>query len=220
MRIDIWSDIACPWCYIGVTRMIRAVSEFEFALMTEIALHSFQLDPELPESYDGTEAEYLAQRKGMAPEGVEGMFEHVRAAAATEGLTLNFDTLKVANSFKAHRLVHVASQLGAEAALKVELALFKAHFTDGESIADDAVLERIAAENGLKPGSSGLTALDAATHADISLAHELGITSVPFFVFGEKYGFGGAQPREVMDSAIREAWDATRPQSSPEEAGQ
>jgi len=101
MRIDIWSDIACPWCYIGLTRFDRVLAEFPHADEVSVTLHAFQLDPTLPESYDGTESEYLAQTKRIPEAQVRQMFSHVEAAAATEDLTLDFDTIKVANSRRA-----------------------------------------------------------------------------------------------------------------------
>ena len=96
MRIDIWSDIACPWCYIGLTRFDRVLAEFPHADQVSVTLHSFQLDPTLPESYDGTETDYLAKTKRLPEAQVRQMFSHVQAAAATENLTLDFDAIKVA----------------------------------------------------------------------------------------------------------------------------
>src|SRR5674476_1387207 len=112
MRIEIWSDIACPWCYIGLTRFDRVLARFPHADQVSVTLHSFQLDPTLPESYDGSESEYLAQTKRLPERQVRQMFSHVEAAAATENLSLDFDTIRVANSRKAHRLLHAAPPAG------------------------------------------------------------------------------------------------------------
>ena len=108
MRIDIWSDIACPWCYIGLTRFDRVLAGFPHADDVNVSLHSFQLDPTLPESYDGTETAYLAQTKRLPEAQVREMFSHVRSAAAPENLELGFD--QVANSRKAHRVLHAAQE--------------------------------------------------------------------------------------------------------------
>ena len=161
MKIDIWSDIACPWCYIGLTRFDRALAAFEHRDGVEVTLHSFQLDPTLPDAYDGTEAQYLAQRKGLPEASVKEMFGHVSAAAASEGLTMDFDTLQVANSRKAHRLLHAAQEADPTGRLAhdLKLGLFRAHFTDGESVSDADVLVRLATKAGLDAGAAR-TALD------------------------------------------------------------
>ena len=215
MKVDIWSDIACPWCYIGLTRFERALAAFPHADGVQVTLHSFQLDPTLPDAYDGTEAQYLAQRKGMTEASVHQMFGHVSEAAATEGLTLDFEALKVANSRRAHRLLHAAASQSAAVAWELKRALFKAHFTDGESIWDTDVLVRLARQVGLDEAVA-LDALDDATRdaeveADISSARELGISGVPFFVLHEKYGISGAQPFEVFSQALTHVWDEAHP---------
>src|SRR5450756_1663968 len=151
MRIDIWSDIACPWCYIGLTRFDRVLAGFLHADEVSVTLHSFQLDPTLPESYEGTESEYLAQTKRLPEAQVRQMFTHVEAAAATENLTLDFDTITVANSRKAHRLLHAAQDAdpSGRTAWALKTALFSAHFAGGEWISDADTLVRLADEAGL-----------------------------------------------------------------------
>ncbi len=218
MKIDIWSDIACPWCYIGLTRFDRALASFEHRDGVEVTLHSFQLDPTLPDAYDGTETQYLAQRKGLPEASVKEMFGHVSAAAASEGLTMDFDTLQVANSRKAHRLLHAAQQADPTGRLAhdLKLGLFRAHFTDGESVSDADVLVRLATEAGLDAGAAR-AALDdegsreAEVAADIDAARKLGISGVPFFVLHDKYGISGAQPYEVFTQALTQVWDEVHP---------
>ncbi len=212
MRIDIWSDIACPWCYVGLTRFERVLADFEQADEVDVRLHAFQLDPGLPKSFNGTEAEYLAQSKGIDPFRVQGMFDHVRAAAVTEGLTLDFDRVKVANSRRAHRLLQAAGQAeetGRQARL-LELALFRAHFTQGESIWEPEVLVAAATSVGMD-ATTALTALDSAeldqaVVADLRLAADYGIRGVPNFILDARYQISGAQPEEVFASALRQAW--------------
>lgn len=217
MRIDIWSDIACPWCYIGLTRFDRVLAEFAHRDDVQVTLHSFQLDPTLPESYEGTEAQYLAQSKHISEAQAKQMFEHVQGAAATEDLTLNFDAIQVANSRKAHRLLHAAQDADAtgRTAWAIKIALFRAHFTEGESISDVETLVRIAAEAGLD-GAAARDAVESADRerevaADIQEARAYGISGVPYFVFEEKYGISGAQPAEVFEGALTQVWDELHP---------
>lgn len=212
MRIDIWSDIACPWCFIGLTRFERVLAEFDQADEVDVRLHAFQLDPGLPESFSGTEAEYLARSKGIDPASVDGMFAHVRAAAATEGLTLDFDRVKVANSRRAHRLLQAAGLTDATGrqARRLGLALFKAHFTQGESIWEPEILVAAATSVGMD-ATTALTALDSpdldrAVMADLQLAADYGIRGVPNFILDGRYQISGAQPEETFASALRRAW--------------
>ncbi len=221
MKIDIWSDIACPWCYIGLTRFERALAEFPHRDEVKVTVHSFQLDPSLPDSYPGTEAEYLSGRKGISVPEVEAMFEHVAAAAASEGLTMRFDTLAVANSRRAHRVLHAAAAADPSGATqrRLEDSLFRAHFTDGESIADPDVLVRLATTAGMNAAEAAAAVddetRDAEVAADITRAAQLGISGVPFFVLDERYGISGAQPREVFDQALTRVWDELHPRIEP-----
>ena len=218
MRIDIWSDIACPWCYIGLTRFDRVLAEFPHADQVSVTLHSFQLDPTLPESYDGTETDYLAKTKRLPEAQVRQMFSHVQAAAATENLTLDFDTIKVANSRKAHRLLHAAQAADAtgRTAWALKTALFRAHFTGGESISDLDTLVHLATAAGLDEAVArdavDSEALDQEVAGDIQEAAAYGISGVPYFVFEEKYGISGAQPAEVFEGALAQVWDELHPE--------
>lgn len=217
MKIDIWSDIACPWCYIGLTRFERVLAEFEHAHDVEVTVHSFQLDPSLPEAFDGTETEYLSQRKGLPAAQVEQMFAQVNQAAATEGLHLNFDTVKVANSRRAHRVLHAARAAEGVDDHALERALLRAHFVEGESISEGDVLVRLAGEAGLDESAVREAIesdeFDARVQADIDTAAQIGVTGVPFFVLHEKYGVSGAQPAEVFEQALRQVWDEAHPSS-------
>lgn len=215
MRVDIWSDVACPWCWIGVTRFERVLAEFAHAEQVDVSLHSYQLDPGLPPHFDGTEAEYLAARKGLPASAMGQIFDRVVDAAASEQLTMNYDVLKVANTRRAHRLLHSAQQAGGDIALVLKQKLFGAHFADGESIWDADMLTRLATESGLDEQTARAAlddeSLDQAVQADIDQAAALGISGVPFFVFAEKYGVSGAQPAEVFESALTQVWDELHP---------
>ncbi len=213
MRIDIWSDIACPWCYLGLTRLEAALARFEHGDAVEVQLHSFQLDPTLPDSYPGTEVEYLASSKGLDKATVEQMFSRVRSAAAPDGVQLNFDALVVANSRRAHRLLQQAKQAdpSGRVAWRLEVALFDAHFRDGRDIGDTETLVDLAVGAGLSAEDArqalDSSARDAEVTADIDAAAQLGIRGVPFFVLAEKYGVSGAQPAEVFDDVLLQVWE-------------
>jgi predicted DsbA family dithiol-disulfide isomerase len=219
MRIDVWSDIACPWCYLGLTRLGRALERFEHADEIEVELHSFQLDPSLPESFAGSEAEYLAASKGLDPARVHAMTGQVAAAAAGDGLTLDFDALVVTNSRRAHRLLQYAKTVSARAGWDLELALFRAHFAEGLSVSDADTLVELAIAAGLDGDAARAAldspALDVAVAADVDAAARLGISGVPFFVLAGKYGVSGAQPGEVFDEALRQVWQEEQEPVAP-----
>ncbi|GGC80648.1 DSBA oxidoreductase [Tersicoccus solisilvae] len=213
MNIDIWSDIACPWCYIGKRRFESALARFEHRDDVTVTWHSFQLDPTLPAHYDGTELEYLSERKGMPADRVAQMFAQVTEVAAGEGLAYDFDSVVVANSLPGHELMHLAAEHGV--AGEVKEALLSAHFEHGEDIGSREVLVRIGTEAGLDAGEI-TAALDSGRYADavgsdIRRAQSLGITGVPFFVLDDKYGVSGAQPVELFEQALRTAWAESHP---------
>ncbi|MCC3267538.1 DsbA family oxidoreductase [Arthrobacter gengyunqii] len=216
MKIDIWSDIACPWCYIGKRRFEAALASFPHRDEVQVHWRSYQLDPSLPEHYDGTEVQYLSERKGIDPVQLAGMLEQVTAQAAGEGLAYDFDSLVVANSFSAHRLIHLArAEGGIKAADAVKEALLSAHFEKGQDIGSAEVLTGIGAAAGVDPDRiRSMLATDEyadAVNADISQARSLGVSGVPFFVLDEKYGISGAQPVELFSSALEQAWKESHP---------
>lgn len=213
MKVEIWSDIACPWCYIGKRRFEAALEKFEHKDQVEVHWRSYQLDPTLPEHYDGTETQYLSQMKGMPEPQVRQMFDHVKAQAAGEGLAYDFDRIVVANSFTAHCFLHLAKEhdLGAEA----KEALLSGHFEHGEGIGDVDYLVRTGVGLGLDE-TQVRQALengryDDEVRADIAEARALGVTGVPFFVLDRKYGISGAQPTEVFGQALAQAWAERSP---------
>ncbi len=213
MKIDIWSDIACPWCYIGKRRLETALADYPHRDSVDITWHSYQLDPTLPEHYDGTEAEYLASRKGMPIEQVKQMFGHVAEQAAGEGLAYDFDALVVANSARAHELLHLAKEAGHPDAVKE--ALLSAHFEHGADIGDVDTLVRIGTSTGLDEGSIRAALEDgrykAAVAADIDMARQIGVTGVPFVVVDMKYAVSGAQPPELFREVLDKAWAEQAP---------
>ena len=213
MNVDIWSDIACPWCFIGKRRFEKALAEFPHRDEVTVTWHSYQLDPTLPQHYDGSELDYLAKVKRMDPTQVRGMLDHVTSTAATEGLQYDFDGLVVANSFAAHELLHLAKEHGVAGTVKE--ALLSAHFEKAQDIGDRRVLVAIGTPAGLDAGEVN-AALDSrryreAVEGDIRQARSLGIQGVPFFVIENKWGISGAQPSELFSQALEQAWRECNP---------
>lgn len=213
MQIDIWSDIACPWCYIGKRRLETALADHPHRDEIGVIWHSYQLDPNLPEHYDGTEIEYLATRKGMPEDQVRQMFGHVSEQAAGEGLAYDFDSLVVANSARAHELLHLGKDHGVADAVKE--ALLSAHFEHGADIGDVDTLTRVGAGAGLDEGEVRAALEDgryaAAVASDIDMARQIGVTGVPFVVVDMKYAVSGAQPPEVFRDVLDKAWSERTP---------
>ncbi|MHA7268468.1 DsbA family oxidoreductase [Arthrobacter sp. HLT1-20] len=213
MKIEIWSDVACPWCYIGKRRFETALNAFPHKDSVEVQWRSYQLDPTIPEHYDGTELSYLSERKGMDPAQVKGMFAHVTEQAAAEGLNYKFDDVVVANSFNAHQLLHLAAAQGKGDAVKE--ALLSAHFEHGVDIGSREALVKIGTDAGLD-AIEIIEALDTDQYADevrhdFAEARAIGVTGVPFFVIDRKYGISGAQPAAMFTQALEEAWREANP---------
>ena len=213
MNVDIWSDIACPWCFIGKRRFEKALAEFPHRDQVSVTWHSYQLDPTIPERYDGSELDYLATIKRMDPRQVRGMLDHVTSTAASEGLEYDFNGLVVANSFAAHELLHLAKEHGV--ADTVKEALLSAHFEKGQDIGDRQVLVAIGASAGLDATEVNV-ALESrryreAVNDDIRQARSLGIRGVPFFVIENRWGISGAQPSELFSQALDQAWRESNP---------
>lgn len=219
MKIEIWSDIACPWCYVGKRRFETALAAFPHREQVRVVWKSFQLDPSLSAHFDGTELEYLSEHTGMPHTQVAQMLEHVKAQAAGEGLAYDFDTLVVANSHRGHELIHFAAQADPDGSLgtqdQAKEALLSAHFEQGVDIGDVDALVAIAVGLGLdgEAARKALTERDfeAAVQQDIAEARTLGIQGVPFFVIDRKYGISGAQSPEVFSQTLTEAWQESHP---------
>lgn len=218
VNIEIWSDVACPWCYIGLHRFEAALASFEHRDDVTVRLRSFQLDPTLPESFEGSEVDYLAASKGIDRSRASAMTAQVAAVGASDGLRFDFAALAVANSRRAHRLLHLAQRRDASGQLAWDLkqALLTAHFAEGRSIWDQAVLVELAGAVGLPEAevSAALESadLDREVAADIEQAGRLGIHSVPTFVFEGTYGISGAQPVEHFAAALDQVWRELNPQ--------
>jgi predicted DsbA family dithiol-disulfide isomerase len=208
MRIDIWSDVVCPWCYLGKRRFESALAGFAHRDDVEVTWHSFELDPGAPPTRDGVYADALAAKFGKPVADIDTMLAEMTARAAQDGLDYHFEIAHHANTFDAHRLLHLAREHGVQDALKERL--FRANFTEGRTVSDSATLRELGVDVGLPSAAiDQLLAGDAYAadvRADEEQAAELGISGVPFFVIDGRYGVSGAQPGEVLGQALDRAW--------------
>ncbi len=208
MQVEIWSDVVCPWCYLGKRRFEQALSGFEHRDQVEVTYRSFELDPTAPTDRTTRTVEMLATKYGMSVADAENAERQMEERAAADGLTFRMGELRTGNTGKAHRLLHFARERGRQAEL-VE-RLHQAHFTDQGSIFDDSSLADYAAEVGLDAEEArrvlaGDDYADAVA-ADEAEARALGANGVPFFVIDRRYGISGAQPAEVIEQALNRAW--------------
>jgi predicted DsbA family dithiol-disulfide isomerase len=222
VKVEIWSDVVCPWCHIGKRRFEAALAAFEHRDAVQVVWRSFELDPgaesDAPREGGGTGegpdyADRLARKYRTSRAGAQQMIDTMTASAAAEGLDFRFDRAVRANTFDAHQVLHLAQEHGRADA--VEERLMRAYFTEGEAVGDRSVLARLAGEAGLDP-TEVAAALEgqryaAAVRADEAQAAALGISGVPFFVVDRRYGVSGAQPAPQLLAALQRAWDERRP---------
>jgi predicted DsbA family dithiol-disulfide isomerase len=209
MKIEIWSDFVCPFCYIGKRRLELALDKFEHRDHVKIEFKSYELDPNAKSKPNQNIHEYLASRKGMSLEHAIQMNENVGKQAATVGLTYNFDTMQHTNTFDAHRLVKYAEtkKLGNELTEK----LLHAYFTNSDLISDPGTLKGLAMEVGLN-GDDVDRLLETGRYGnrvreDQELARQIGVQGVPFFVFNEKYAISGAQSQDMFAQVLAKVWE-------------
>ena len=204
VKIEIWSDVVCPWCYIGKRRLERALAEFEHASEVEITWRSFQLNPDLPPGRAVPTMDYLARRFGPQARDMVG---RVAGLARAEGLDLDFDAALTVNTLDAHRTLHLAADHGVADAAKERL--LRAHFTEGADLSDPGTLAGLLDETGVPADRvrqvlAGSEYADA-VQADIEQAYAFGANGVPFFVIDRRYAISGAQPAEAFLHALRTA---------------
>ena len=210
LSIQVWSDIACPWCYVGKRRLEAALAKFPHADAVEIVWRAFELDPSAPPVRDSdvSYAQRLAGKYGTPLPQAEEMIRRMTEVAAADGLDFHFERIKPGNTFDAHRVLHLAHARGKQDAVKERF--LAGYMTEGEPIGDPEALVRMAGEAGLDVDEvRGVLAGDAfarEVRADESEASELGIRGVPFFVLGGRYAISGAQPAEVFEGALARAW--------------
>ena len=207
LRVDIWSDIACPWCYIGKHRFEGGVAAFakQFPdIEIEVESHSYELAPDTPEDYEGGEVDFLTKHKGMPREQVEQMLEQMTRMAELEGIEFDFGRLQHTNTGKAHRVLHLAKEQGLQA--EMQERLFRAYFAEGRLVSDPDTLAELGEEVGLDGDEVREAFADEeygeAVERDITRARMLGVSGVPFFLVEQKYGISGAQSAETFASAL------------------
>jgi predicted DsbA family dithiol-disulfide isomerase len=208
--VEIWSDVVCPWCYLGKRRFENALSRFEHRDDVEVVWRSFELDPNAGPSSDAPAAERLAAKYGMSVEDAAASHERLTGLAARDGLEYHLDRTRGGNTFDAHRLIQLGKARGIQDAVKERL--MRAYFTDTVAIDDRETLVTLAAEAGLDADEArAVLASDDyadAVREDEELARRIGINGVPFFVIGRRYGVSGAQEPDVLLEALDKSWEA------------
>jgi predicted DsbA family dithiol-disulfide isomerase len=208
MQVEIWSDIVCPWCYLGKRNFEQALQQFGHRDEVDVVYRSFELDPAAPADATTPTVELLASKYGMTPDQAKAAQRQMEQRAAQVGLTFRMGDLRSGNTRDAHRLLQLARERGRQPEL-VE-RLHRAYFTEQDSVFDRAALTRLAADVGLEPAEVAAV-LDsdqfgADVTADEATAQALGATGVPFFVIDRRYGISGAQPPELIGQALSQAW--------------
>jgi predicted DsbA family dithiol-disulfide isomerase len=207
MKVEVWSDVVCPWCYVGKRRFERALAAFDARAEVEVVHRSFQLDPARPKGQTQRRREMLMSKYRLTPAQVHDLDVRMEQTAAADGLEYHLDDGVTGNTFDAHRLLHLAADRGRQdEALE---RFYRAYFTEGRSLFDDESLTALAVEAGLEPGDvRAVLAGDdyaAAVAADIREAQALGANGVPFFVFDRRFGVSGAQPIDVFSQVLARA---------------
>jgi predicted DsbA family dithiol-disulfide isomerase len=223
LRIDVWSDVICPWCYVGKRRLEATLARFEHADAVRVVWRAFELDPRMPRSIDSSVSyvDRLARKYRVPPEHASRMIDRMTDTARGDGLDFRFDIARPGNTFDAHRLLRWSLDHGVQDALKERL--FRAYMTEGLAIGDSEVLVELAADVGLDAdAAAGVLASDTGARevrADEDLATEMQVTGVPFFVFDGKYSVPGAQSVTVLANVLNRAWsEACEPEPIDEGA--
>ncbi len=217
MDVEVWSDIACSWCYVGKRRLEAALARFEHADEVNVVWRSFELDPTAPATAtpEGSSAGLVAAMRGISLERAWAMQRKMADIAAEDGLDLHFERLQCGSTFDAHRVLHLAQAHGLQGELKERF--LRAHFTEGAPMSDHATLRRLAAEAGV-PEAEVVEVLVSDRYADAVREDErtaagFGVSAVPFFVVDRAIGASGALPPEALLQLLRQGW-ATKPRAS------
>ena len=219
MKVEIWSDVVCPWCHIGKRRFEAALARFPHRDAVEVEWKAFELDPGARSAPAGDPvsatdyAERLARKYGTSLAGAQQMTDHMTQQAAAEELDFRFDRAVRANTFDAHQVIHLAAERGVQDGVKERL--LTAYFTEGEAVGDRETLVRLAAEAGLDPDEVRAALEDqryaGAVRRDEAEAAGLGISGVPFFVVDRRYGVNGAQSADALLQVLERAWSERSP---------
>jgi predicted DsbA family dithiol-disulfide isomerase len=213
MKIQIWSDVVCPWCYVGKRNLERALERFDHADEVTVEWKSYELDPEAPATRPGGYVERIANKYGLSLSEARARMARIVSLGADAGIEFRFDDARPGSTFDAHRLLHLAAELGRQDELKTRL--FAAMFTEGEPIGDHDTLAKLAVDVGL-PEADVRRVLDGRGYADAVRqdevdAMELGVRGVPFFVIDERYGVSGAQAPDTFVTVLERAWNEANP---------
>ncbi len=213
MKVEIWSDIVCPFCYIGKRKFEMALEKFPAKDQVEIEWKSFQLDPEMDNSEGLNVHEYLGKRKGGSPADGKRMNDSMTAIAKDVGLNYDFDNAIINNTSLAHQLLHFAKIKGVQNEMKERI--FKAYYTEGLDTADIDILVKLAAEAGLDTDETRKVLAEnlyaEAVRNDQQTAYEIGVQGVPFYVFNNKYAVSGAQSPETFAQVLEKVWEEEKP---------
>jgi predicted DsbA family dithiol-disulfide isomerase len=216
VQVEIWSDVVCPWCYLGKRRFESALADFEHRDEVEVRWRSFELDPQAPRERDVDLATHLAQKYGMSREEALARHRELADMGTLDGISYRFDIARGGNTFDAHRLLHLAAEHGLQDELKERL--MRAYHSEGEPIGDPAALERLAVEAGLDASEVHEVLAGeryaAEVRGDERTAAEFGIRGVPFFVVDRSLAVSGAQPREAFSELLKQGW-SRRGESEP-----
>lgn len=208
MKVDIWSDTRCPFCFVGKKNFEKALQDFAQNDKVEVHWHSFQLDPNMETDLSKNHYEYLSEIKGFPMAQIMQMHENLIQAGKNAGIDFNFDEVKVSNSFKSQMLVQLAKEKGK--ANEMEELLFEAYFILGKDIDDVEVLSEIGEKSGFSKeeiaNATQSSELKNLVNQDIEEASNLGIRGVPFFVFNQKYAISGAQPTHLFSEVLEKSW--------------
>jgi len=210
IKVEVWSDIVCPFCYIGKQKLERAIYKLNLSESVDVIWHSFQLDPGFPKNTAIPSAQYLSDKKGYPPEQLQGMYIHLSNQGAAYNIDFQFDRTLSFNTFNAHRLWQWSMQYGRETELKS--ALFKAYFTDGIDLSESDNLLKVIADIGLdRDLAMNILTSDSfaqVVEQDISQARQMGIHGVPYFLINEDAEISGAQPDHIFEKNLSTALNA------------
>lgn len=213
MKVEIWSDVVCPWCYVGKRRFESALSRFEHKADVEVVWRSFELDPGAAAVRDGDPVQRLADKYGMSRAKAQAMNDQLTALAAAEGLEYHLDKARSGNTFDAHRLLHLAAEHGRQDDVKERF--LRGYFTETQAIGDSGTLTRLAVDAGLDAAEVhevlASNKFADEVRADEAQAAAYGISGVPFFVVDERYGISGAQPADVILATLQRAYAEANP---------
>lgn len=221
MRIDVWSDVVCPWCWLGKARLEKAIASFPHQSEVEVVFRSFELDPRTPKDLDIATDEMLAKKFGVSRPQIDAMHERLRSLGQADGVDFHFERARTSNTFDAHQVLQLAKSQGKQLAMSDRL--FRANFAEGVRVGARPELVRLATEVGLD-GAEVAAALDEerfaiAVREDEAQAQALGITGVPFFVYERAIGVSGAQSVDVLRQAMDQAWARRAAVAVPEADG-